>query len=155
MVFVFKLLGGVSFMMSDMGLKAWPTIAFFYFSIFGFISLSAKAEVVAIPPLKIDFPYPNSTIFFIKSTLLDDPSIELVLTSPGVIGAQSKVVDKFDGQGGNPPVIESVFLEDVNRDSTKELLILVKWNIEKFYVEYAWKYLSSSYLRWNFWKIKF
>lgn len=118
------------FVVYNADLRTRSIIVILLFTSLWLMPLRAEAHIFASPSSRIDFPYQGSTIYFVKASSKGESAIESILTWSGAGDIHSKAVDRFESEGENPPVIESVFLEDVNRDSVKDLLILVKWNVE-------------------------
>lgn len=104
------------------------------------LSLS-HAKPFASPPLKINVPKNDSFIIFVDYTNGDDGYVESVILCTGAKGAHTLEVDRFEEEGGRPPIIETVLTEDANGDGVKDLIILVRWSIEK----QALQTIGSSY----------
>lgn len=109
------------------------TIAAIFSLFFG----RANAEVshfdadrpVASPELKIDFPVSGSLIrFFYSDNEGRDPDIDIYISKPTDTEGNMHFLGKIEPEG-SAAHIESVFTQDVDGDSCKELLILARWEV--------------------------
>lgn len=93
-------------------------------------SPTGTAIEIAADPLKIDFPRHGSIIqfFYVKSDADGNAGIDVYVISPKDDSLTTSYIGEIGPEGG-PPYIESVFLQDVNGDGSKELLLLARWEI--------------------------
>lgn len=101
-------------------------IAPFFILLATFIT-SASAGL-ATKPLKIDFYRKDSIVLFMDRGVEDDIVIDGYLLIPDANTYQTIKLETFPHEGGRP-IIESVFTENTDEDKDKELIVLVRWEI--------------------------
>ncbi|MFC3551850.1 hypothetical protein ACFOLC_12635 [Lysobacter cavernae] len=88
------------------------------------------ATEIASDPVRINFPITGSILQFlyVRRNADTDPSIDVYSISPKGNALTAEYVAEIGPQGG-PPNIQSVFLKDVDKNGSQELLLLVSWEI--------------------------
>lgn len=81
----------------------------------------------AAAPMQVAFPVQNSVLTFFNAWKDKKKHIEIHVLKPGKQGFDTSFIGLIENKG-SPPVIESVFLYNVDSDPDHELFVLVRWD---------------------------